>query len=184
MRAFDQQGRQATSGGSTFGFALVALGIFGVLGGSGCTNTTELGNDCTMVRRDPTDTDDSDGIRSVPMKESEIGAFKDFISFGATDCEDLICVRDRSDPKGADPTANAQGFCTRTCIPGRADTCLTGNEDIDEGPDPFECRQLLLDDDTLATLRTEQPDLYRRFFGTAETTYFCARRADPSQTQQ
>lgn len=150
---------------------------------TGCANTTELGNECTMVRRDPSDTDESDGIRSIPLKESEIAANKDFISFGATDCEDLICVRDASDPKGADENANAVGFCTMPCLHTNPDSCLTGNADIDEGDNPFVCRQLLLDDDTLATLRADNPELYRRYFGTAESTYFCARKAQASAEQ-
>jgi hypothetical protein len=160
------------------GFVLVAAAAMAL---TGCSTTTPLGDECTMVRRDPADTDTSDGIRSIPLKEREITANKDFISFGATDCEDLTCVRDASDPKGPVDEADAVGFCTRPCLHTNPQSCLTGNDKIDKGDNPFVCRPLLLDEDTLATLRAENPDQYRQYFGDTQSPYFCARKVQPAQ---
>ncbi len=161
---------------------LIVVAAVAAIGMTGCRVNTGLGNECTLVRRDPTDTDTSDGVRSIPLTEAEIGAGKDFISFGATDCEDFTCVRDQSDEPGAVPAAEARGFCSRSCLQNDPGSCLTGNDDIDNGPNPFVCRQLLLDEETLAAIRAADPDRYQAIFGDAQTAYYCARQlAETSQ---
>jgi len=145
------------------------------LAGAGCTQINDVGNPCVLVRKDPTDTDPSDGIRSIPIKESEIQGGKDFISFGATECEDLVCVRDANAEPNPNPDADATGFCSKPCLQTSADSCKTGRSDIDEGDQPFTCRPLLLDEGTLASIRQADPAKYEQYFGDTVSPYFCAR---------
>ena len=161
---------------------MIVIAAVAAIGLTGCRVQSELGKECTLVSRDPPDTDTSDGVRSIPLTEAEIAANKDFISFGATDCEDFTCVRDQSDEPGAVPEAEAKGFCSGSCLTNNPDSCLTGNDEVDNGPNPFVCRQLLLDEETLAAIRAADPERYRRIFGDAQTAYYCARQLE--QTQQ
>ncbi|MBX5482520.1 MAG: adventurous gliding motility lipoprotein CglC [Myxococcaceae bacterium] len=151
--------------------ALIALGL--AVAGSGCKAKTDLGQPCILVRKDPSDTDPSDGIRSIDILEDEVTPGKDFVSFGSTECDDLVCVRDASDPPGEKGTP-AQGFCTRPCVQASETSCLTGDDQVDRET-PFTCRSLLLDEDTLASIKQADPQTYQRYFGDTQSPYFCAR---------
>lgn len=150
--------------------AWVASALIGVLVVSGCRAKTDLGRPCTLVKKDP-----SDAAKSVPLKESEISSGKDFISFGATECEELVCVRD-ADVKAGKPTDEAVGYCSSACIPGSSVKCLNENPaDDKDAAKKLKCRTLLLDEATLASLRTADPEAYKRYFGETTKPYFCAR---------
>ncbi|MGA9523402.1 MAG: adventurous gliding motility lipoprotein CglC [Myxococcaceae bacterium] len=141
---------------------------------TGCAPRTDLGKECTLVRKDPNDLNPSDGISSIPIKESEIVVGKDFISFGATECEDLVCVRDANAPLG-DPGADAKGKCSRPCVETNASSCATGDEKVDESADgKFVCRAMLLDTETLALIKEADPVTYKQYFGDTTSPFFCA----------
>lgn len=128
---------------------------------SACPVIDDLGADCTLVRADPTDTDPSDGTRSIPIKESEISGTPnmDIISFGATECENLVCVRAAGTAFSPNPAVtDATGFCSRACSENNTEGCLTGNAGIDNN-DPFKCRSLALDPEELARIKQERPEL-------------------------
>ena len=96
---------------------ITTLVLFAVVG---CKASSQLGDECAMVKRDPR----VDGGRLyVTNGEIKVGATKDFISFGSIDCDDLICVRDAdyAPPDGGvlNPTETAKGYCSRSCIVGR-----------------------------------------------------------------
>lgn len=141
---------------------------------SGCEVTTELGKQCTLVKK-PTAEEAAQGIRNKPVLESEIAPNQDFISFGATDCEDLICVRDAQFPRSEDPNAPALGYCSHECVEGSTDECeVTGSDVGDDLKNRMGCRSLLLDRGTLERLKREDPVAYRRTFGETNSPYFCA----------
>lgn len=121
----------------------------------------DLGAPCVLVRADPTDTDSSDGTRSIPIKESEIQGSDstDIISFGATECENLVCVRPAGTPD-TDPGVDndATGICSRPCAVNEASSCETGNSGIDQ-TSPFTCRGLVLDEAALVEIQNRYPDL-------------------------
>jgi hypothetical protein len=149
------------------------LAAFGLLW-SACPNPTDLGKECVLIRKDPADTDPSDGTNSIEIREGEITPGKDFISFGATECDDLICVRDANAAPGTDPNAIAKGVCSRPCVATSATSCETGDRSVDEDESRrFTCRSLLLDADTLAAIKEADPEKYQRYFGNAQSPDFC-----------
>ncbi len=135
----------------------------------GCGVKTDLGKTCSLFKRGP------DG-GAVPIKEQDIAgkANKDFISFGAVECEDLVCVRDSSFVSTAQPTDNAQGYCSRPCVLGSTTGCPAADSADDQNPTRrLSCRALLLDETTLAACRAD-PDCKARL-GDTTAPYFCAR---------
>ena len=152
--------------------SLLALALFSL---AGCRQATGLNIPSDLVKLDPAD----GGILFIKEKEIKIGANKDFISFGSTDCEDFVCVRDSSYTKGntdgggasIDPEARAQGYCSRSCLP--ASDCPSQSADDDNKADTkLSCRPLLLDAETISAICTITPDA---IFCGVKTPFFCAR---------
>ncbi|WP_224245962.1 adventurous gliding motility lipoprotein CglC [Hyalangium gracile] len=141
---------------------------------SGCEVTTELGKPCVLVKK-PTAEEEAQGIRSKPVLESEIAPKQDFISFGATDCEDLICVRDADYPRNSNPNEVAMGYCSQECVEGEDGDCEVTDSSVDEAlSSRIVCRSLLLDQTSLEDLKRADPVTYRRTFGETNSPYFCA----------
>lgn len=131
-----------------------------------------------MVKRDP----NVDGGRLyVTNGDLQARAMNDFISFGSTDCEDLICVRDAeySPPDGGalNPNETAKGYCSKSCILG--DSCPSSSAELDSNPRTrMTCRPLLLDVETLRALcKGNEVDRARcrTYFGDTNSSDFCAR---------
>ena len=140
-----------------------AAALFALFFFAACKQPTDLGNECSMTKRDP----NVDGGRLF-IKEGEIkvGANKDFISFGATDCENLVCVIDTDAPAGTDPNAPAVGYCSNRCPQGTE--CPSGDPADDLDPKKkLRCRALVLDEETLRSVN----------IGDLKSPYFCARGA-------
>jgi hypothetical protein len=148
---------------------LVLLGILVLVGA--CRVATDLGRTCNLVKKNP-----DGGTGSVPILESDLpGGNKDFISFGATECEDLVCVRDANVPRSGVANAPALGYCSRPCVPGVSNGCPAANSDDDKDPSKkLLCRALLLDELTLAAICTNDPSTCQRI-GDTRSPYFCAR---------
>lgn len=142
----------------------------------GCEVVTELGKPCALVRR-ATDAElEAGSDRAVLLKERELTAGQDFISFGSLDCEEQVCVRDASTPAGSDPEAVALGYCSRPCIED-SNSCEVTNEEVDDAlRERMTCRRMMLDDEALNRLKASDPEAYRRMFGTYENSSFCAGR--------
>jgi hypothetical protein len=140
----------------------------------GCRVATDLGRTCQLVKRNP-----DGGQGSVAILESELPAgTKDFISFGATECEDLVCVRSADIAKTGVPGAAATGYCSRACVPNASTGCPAANSDDDKDPTRrLICRALLLDDLTLAQICTNDPGTCQQIGG-ARSPYFCAHAVD------
>jgi hypothetical protein len=136
---------------------------------TGCSGGGDLGHPCTLIRKNPNEA--ADGIKFLTIKESEIVPGRDYISFGVTECEEFVCVRDANAPKGK-PGDDAQGVCTRSCVTDST-SCSTG-VDKDYGGDPFTCRALLLDQETLAAIKDTDPVKYAQTFGDNLSPYYCA----------
>jgi hypothetical protein len=139
-----------------------------------CRVATDLGLSCQLVKKNP-----DGGTNSVPILESDLpGGNKDFISFGATECEDLVCVRDANVPKTGVPGAAATGYCSRACVPNASGGCPAANASDDRNPDrKLTCRALLLDEQTLGAICTNDPATCQRI-GDTRSPYFCARGVD------
>lgn len=150
------------------------FGILAALGTTACGRIDDLGTECVLVRKDPNDTNPADGTSSIPIKMSEVTPGKDFISFGATECENLICVRDANAPVGTDPNAVATGICTRPCVPTSEGSCDTGLSWVDDSEQAYSCKALLLDQDSLAAMREQDPEKYQRYFGTTTSPDYCS----------
>jgi len=141
-----------------------------------CQSPTDLGTPCTLVRKDPAD---PSGKRSLPMKESEVTKGKDFISFGAVECEDLVCVRDSSYAQPTPPPAatdDAKGYCSRPCLQTSTVGCAAANPDDDKLPlKRLSCRPLILDEATLNLICQTDATTCKKYFGDTKSPYFCAR---------
>jgi hypothetical protein len=156
-------------------FSIIALALFAV---AGCKASSQLGEECVMVKRNP----NVDGGRLfVTNRELEAGAGKDFLSFGSTDCEDFICVRDsdyaRPDGGALNPNEPAKGYCSRSCSIG--DGCPSFSAELDRNPSTrMTCRALLLDADTLRALcngsAADRANCTAHFANTTSSD-FCAR---------
>lgn len=160
--------------------AVWAAGVLALSSLAGCRAQTDLGAPCTLVRADPADTNPADGTNSIPILESEVTTGgtdgRDYISFGATECEDLVCVRDRNFVGTRDQGSGAEGYCSRPCEPILTNQCPPQNEaDTRDEAKVLNCRSLLVDQDVLDALRTSDPDKYKRYFGETTTPNFCAR---------
>jgi hypothetical protein len=144
----------------------------------GCKASNQLGEECALVKRDP----NVDGGRLyVRNGELKVAAMKDFISFGSTDCEDLICVRDAdyAPPDGGalQPNETAKGYCSKSCI--NESSC--SSPELDGNPQRrLKCRPLLLDAETLRALcNGSDRDRARckTAFGSTTGSDYCARGA-------
>ncbi len=142
-----------------------------------CQSKTDLGKPCTLIRRDPAD---STGKHSIPLKNSEIRPGRDFISFGSTECDDLVCVRDSAQAVTADAGADALGYCSQSCVQTSTVGCPAADPADDSDPiKRLSCRALLLDETTLAAICQSDPTTCQKYFGDTKSPYFCARGAKP-----
>ncbi|MBK7861702.1 MAG: adventurous gliding motility lipoprotein CglC [Archangiaceae bacterium] len=150
------------------GLAFIALSIT-----AGC-ETTDLNRPCTLVRRNP-----DAGATALPIYKSDPviknSAQKDFISFGSTECEDQVCVRDSAFTE-VDDGGFAQGYCSSSCVEDSSIGCQSYDRALDnDAKSALSCRTLLLDEATLAALNAKDPASYKRYFGMTMSPFFCAR---------
>jgi hypothetical protein len=151
---------------------LLALSTFAV---AGCAVKTDLGKECILVRKDPSD---PAGKKSIPILEGDIKPNKDFLSFGAVECEDLVCVRDLAFTRAAAATDPAIGYCSRPCLETSTTGCPAANEEDDRDPNKkLSCRPLILDETTLAAICQNDAVTCKRYFGDTTSPFFCARGA-------
>ena len=138
---------------------------------SACRVNTDLGRSCQLVKKNP-----DGGSTSVPIVEADLpSANKDFISFGATECEELVCVRDAYVPRTGVATAPATGYCSRSCVANSTIACPAANSADDTDPvRKLTCRALLLDEQTLGAICTNDPGTCQQL-GDTRSPYFCAR---------
>ena len=138
---------------------------------SACRVNTDLGRSCQLVKKNP-----DGGSTSVPIVEADLpSANKDFISFGATECEELVCVRDAYVARTGVATAPATGYCSRACVANSTIACPAANAADDTDPArKLSCRALLLDEQTLGAICTNDPGTCQQL-GDTRSPYFCAR---------
>lgn len=151
------------------GLVVSALLLSGLIG---CSVGSGLNKKCNLPRK-------ADG-GVVFLTEGEVqektASAKDFIGFGSLDCEDLVCVRDSTFPKGTDLAAPALGYCSKQCVEGS--TCASDDSALDKKADTaLKCRPLLLDRETLAAIAAD-PALSNQL-GNVREPYFCARGGAP-----
>ncbi|MBL8956440.1 MAG: adventurous gliding motility lipoprotein CglC [Myxococcaceae bacterium] len=135
--------------------------------------TTDLNTTCTLVKRNP------DGGAAIPILKSDSiiknSANKDFISFGTTQCEDKVCVRDSAFTE-VDDGGVAEGYCSRPCVENSSVGCPSFSGALDQSVRTrLSCRPLILDESALAAIKSKDPESYKRIFGQTTSPYFCAR---------
>ncbi|XXF75943.1 adventurous gliding motility lipoprotein CglC [Myxococcaceae bacterium GXIMD 01537] len=151
----------------------------------GCEVVTELGKPCVLVRKATQAELDAGSGAAVQIKEGDLTAGQDFISFGSVECEELICVRDAAIAKSGNDNAVAQGYCSRSCLDDNGSTCEVTDPDVDaDVRSRMTCRQMLLDDEALSRLKASDPDAYRKMFGPYENSSFCAGRLESASANQ
>lgn len=138
-----------------------------------CVVSTDLNVTCALKKRARSADGGFTDMR-VPVLYSEISANRDFIALGATDCEDLVCVRDSQADPVTDMSAPAMGYCSRPCTPGNDNPCPSQDSSLDKNPKTkLSCRALLLSDDTLS-MACSDPVRCAELGGT-RSPYYCAR---------
>lgn len=142
----------------------------------GCLAPTDYGTPCQLIKKNPNDPNG----HGIPIKEGEIAAAQDFVSFGTTECEDRVCVRDSAfqRPPGATDDTPAQGYCsTQICSPESTTSCRSFSAADDKNPAKrLTCRPLLLDEATLAAICAADAAACAQL-GDSKKPYFCARGA-------
>ncbi|HXX31547.1 MAG TPA: adventurous gliding motility lipoprotein CglC [Myxococcaceae bacterium] len=174
---------------------LAAASVVLVVAVAACTASTELGMPCTPVKA----LVDGGSTCTPPAPANcvtigELSAGKDFVSFGATECEDLICVVDQASASqqlseaqrdaGAGLSSPAAGYCSRACVQGNNSTCTPQFEDMQDIPgNTMTCRELVLDPQIIAAICNlpadagGNPALCEQYFGSNRSSFFCARGA-------
>lgn len=163
---------------SIFGFRAPLLLAVAALLTAGTCGESDIGSPCQLqkTRLDPTiagcDGVGEDQVGQRPecfrpvLEDLEKGKDKDFISFGAAECDNLTCVRSRGAPlpgSEADPA----GACSSECITDVDCQGAQGN---------FVCRALVFDDEFLSQLKeTLSEEEYERHLGRIQNAKFCAR---------
>lgn len=132
----------------------------------GCRAATDVGRECTLGRADG-------GVIRERDISTIAGSNRDFIQFGNTECDDLVCVRDNNfqSPMGSTPESGAKGYCSKQCVPGTVCPSVNAADD-EKASTRFNCRSLLLDPQTLASLCPNDGGACR--LGTTDPN-FCAR---------
>jgi hypothetical protein len=159
-----------------FGTILFAATLFA------CTANTDLGEPCNMVKA----VDGGTGVALVVV--GDLSAGKDFISFGATECSDLVCVVDQASASeqlsqaqrdaGSSLNTPAIGYCSLACVQGNNSTCTPQFDDLQNDPGlAMTCRELLLDPDLINAICRTDPVSCQLYFGTNRESFFCARGA-------
>ena len=144
-----------------------------------CTSSTELGKPCNMVKA-------VDG-GVAPVVVGDLSAGKDFVSFGAVECDDLVCVVDQVSVSqqlseaqrdaGTSLASPAIGYCSRACVQGNDSTCTPQYNDEQNIPGlAMTCRELVLDPSIIAEI-CKDPVKCQEFFGSNRSSFFCARGA-------
>ena len=96
-------------------FAVAWVLVFASLGAglTGCVKS-DLGTECVLVRKG--DVDGGDAVAF--LTNADVSKGRVYISYGATECEDLVCVRDENFPEDtANPGLPAKGYCSKLCVP-------------------------------------------------------------------
>jgi hypothetical protein len=146
-----------------------------------CTANTDLGEACNMVKA----TVDG-GVAAVVV--GDLSAGKDFVSFGATQCDDLICVVDQASASvqlsqaqrdaGTSLNSPAVGYCSNVCVQGSNSTCSPQFDDQQNIPGlAMTCRELVLDPALITSICQQSPVQCQEFFGSNRSSFFCARGA-------
>lgn len=152
---------------------------------AGCQVQTDLGVPCNLVKKDPADTDASDGYSAVNITEGELEAGRDYISFGQPFCEDFVCVRDAAyvAPANTQPTDPATGYCSRPCEQQAGDAPNVNEQCAAADPEAVKlnpalalsCRPLLLDPETITAICNVDRAVCEQYFGENRFSTFCAR---------
>jgi hypothetical protein len=166
---------------------ILATGSLAFLLSAGSCAQTDIGAPCDVPLSAPDTNLPGCTADAKPSEEPQCfhpdlsSRDKDFVAFGATDCDNLVCVRSRcSLPADAPdreaacakalPTASPTGICSAECITN--DDCRTG-----EGlTGTYACRSLVLDQKFLEDLRQNlSPQEYEKYFGRIQSAKYCAR---------
>ena len=154
----------------------LALLVSAVLLCGGCKVTSDIGKPCLLVKK-------GTGSDSAPVTVSDLRSGQDFISFGALDCEDLVCVKDANMPTQLAENGQVIGYCSKACVAETQGTCdVTATEADASVKNSIACRPLLLDQQALDELRASDRAAYRATFGDNTSPYFCAAAASTPTT--
>jgi len=152
-------------------------GLVFFLGAGSCVET-DVGAPCNLqkVRLDqnlpgcadvtPDQVDEHPECFHPTVDDLRAGPDKEYVSFGAAECDNLTCVRSAGDaiPESEDAP---NGSCSGECIT---------DQDCSSPEGDFVCRELFLDQAFLTQLRSSlTEEEYARYFGRIQNTKFCAR---------
>jgi hypothetical protein len=157
--------------------ARLALLVGAALLCGGCEVTSDTGKPCVLVKKA------ASGEGAVPVSPNDIVRGQDFISFGAVECEDLVCVRTGGTPietTGEGSAVQVLGYCSKACNANSTDCASTHPDTTEATRSSMSCRAILLDQLALTTLKREDPATYESIFGKNESPNYCASSASGS----
>lgn len=130
---------------------------------AGCTTKGDLGANCRMTRSASTPE-----APPTPVQESAVqNPALDYISFGAAECDNLVCLRTAGSTNPSNQDGEAIGYCSAPCVTD-ADCDATG--DGVEGS--LVCATVLPE---MSALAEDDPVLYDQIFspGTGASNRYC-----------
>jgi hypothetical protein len=157
-----------------FGLAC-CLGLF--LSAGSCVDT-DVGAPCNLQKMrlnqglpgcdgvKPEQIDDRPECFHPTIADFAAGPDKEYVSFGAAECDNLTCVRSAGE-KLPETEEAPNGTCSGECIT---------DQDCGSEGGKFVCRELFLDQAFLTELRDNlSEEEYATYFGRIQNTKFCAR---------
>ncbi|MCL2177818.1 MAG: adventurous gliding motility lipoprotein CglC [Proteobacteria bacterium] len=112
---------------------------------SACTDTSDLGEPCFLLKAGPNETTQNitekeakDALEALGASNKDGKVTRGIISLGVPDCEDLACIRDEKfNPGPVADSAYAAGYCTERCS-SEGSSCKAGNSKA-----KYVCRSLM-----------------------------------------
>jgi hypothetical protein len=125
-----------------------------------CTVERDLGQTCKMTRPDP-----DGGVALALEAERVSNPNLDYISFGAAECDDQVCLRTSRSANPEHEQGTARGYCSAPCI--EASDC---EPDFTGKKGTMRCEQVLPD---LEQMKKDDPQAYEETFGAGASTRYC-----------
>jgi hypothetical protein len=137
-----------------------------------CSDTNDLGRTCNLVKKGPdgstvelTEKEAQEALNGLNTGDKGSTLLMDLVTLGATECEDLACIRDSRSEKGPLESPIAKGFCSMRCS-SEGSSCKASDSKT-----KYVCRQLMLDPETWKEICDANPDNCID----VSSTLFCAR---------
>lgn len=103
---------------------VLPLAVLALAAAPACSRRSDLGTPCRL------------GVAADLINTAALAEKRDVILFGASECEELVCLRERDSEWDGGPEAILWGYCSAACLPD-GDFCSRAAD--------MQCRAVLVD---------------------------------------